>query len=195
MLLSKSMDLLQLDVLQESTMLPVGQVTWDSVTDCCWQDQITSFVTTYHGNYFSFYPGSLWLQILVCPSPLTETVWWTKSGPVNYNVSWISWVYTHFCDSVPCNIQATNPLKRGTVRILEWRSTNFTVVSKVLHSNYRSLNLIGPYHFWGISPRNLTLFIRPFLHNVWNCVLLNQYIGVQFHLPINSGFWTESINK
>ena len=34
---------------------------------------------------------------------------------------------------------------------------------KVLCNNYWSCNLIGPYHFWVISPRNLTLFTRPFL--------------------------------
>ena len=33
----------------------------------------------------------------------------------------------------------------------------------MLHNNYRSHNRIGPYHFWGISPRNSTLFTRPFL--------------------------------
>ena len=34
----------------------------------------------------------------------------------------------------------------------------------------RSRNLIGPYHFWGISPRNSTLFTRPFLagRHVWD---------------------------
>ena len=31
------------------------------------------------------------------------------------------------------------------------------VVQKVLH------NLVGHYHFWGISPKSLTLFIRLFL--------------------------------
>ena len=49
------------------------------------------------------------------------------------------------------------------VRMLEWRLTNFTVVREVLCNNYRSCNLIGPYHFLGISPRNLTSFTRPFL--------------------------------
>ena len=39
---------------------------------------------------------------------------------------------------------------------------NFTVVREVLRNNYRSHNLIGPYHFWRISPRNSTLFTRPF---------------------------------
>jgi len=41
--------------------------------------------------------------------------------------------------------------------------TNFTVVSAVLRNNYWSRNLIGPYRFWVISPRNLTSFTRPFL--------------------------------
>ena len=39
----------------------------------------------------------------------------------------------------------------------------------VLRNNYWSRNLIGLYHFWVISPRNLTLFTRPFLagRHVW----------------------------
>ena len=41
--------------------------------------------------------------------------------------------------------------------------SNFTVVRAVLRNNYRSRNLIGPYCFWVISPRNSTLFTRPFL--------------------------------
>ena len=31
----------------------------------------------------------------------------------------------------------------------------------MVHDNYRSRNLIGSYHFWGISPRNSTLLTRP----------------------------------
>ena len=52
----------------------------------------------------------------------------------------------------------SNLLKKGTdIQV------DFTVVREVLHNNYRSRNLIGPYHVWGISPMNLTLFARPFL--------------------------------
>ena len=40
---------------------------------------------------------------------------------------------------------------------------NFIVVREVLHNNYQSHNLIGPYHFWAISPRNSTSFTRSFL--------------------------------
>ena len=47
--------------------------------------------------------------------------------------------------------------------MLERRLTNFTVARKVLRNNYRSRNLIGHYPFWVISPRNSTLFTRPFL--------------------------------
>ena len=47
--------------------------------------------------------------------------------------------------------------------MLEWRSTNFTVVRNVLRNNYQSRNLIGHYPFWVISPRNSTSFTRPFL--------------------------------
>ena len=39
----------------------------------------------------------------------------------------------------------------------------FTVVREVLRNNYRSHGLIGPYNFWGMSPRNSTSFTRPFL--------------------------------
>ena len=55
------------------------------------------------------------------------------------------------------------PTRSKTVRILKWRWTNFTAVREVLRNNYQSPNLIGHYHFWVISPRNSTLFTRPFL--------------------------------
>ena len=38
-----------------------------------------------------------------------------------------------------------------------------TVVREMLCNNYRSRNLIGPYHFWGIGPRNSTSFTGLFL--------------------------------
>ena len=50
-------------------------------------------------------------------------------------------------------------LKKGMDTRVELKF--FNVVSEVLQNNYQSHNLIGPYHFWGISPRNL--FTRPFL--------------------------------
>ena len=37
------------------------------------------------------------------------------------------------------------------------------VVREVLHNNYQSHNLIGPYYFWQISPTNSTLFTGLFL--------------------------------
>ena len=37
----------------------------------------------------------------------------------------------------------------------------FTVVREVLCNYYQSHNLIGPHHFWGISPRNSTFYTRP----------------------------------
>ena len=40
---------------------------------------------------------------------------------------------------------------------------NYTVVREVLCNKYQSRNLIGHYHFWGISPRYPTMFTRPFL--------------------------------
>ena len=41
-----------------------------------------------------------------------------------------------------------------------------------VRNNYHSRSLIGHYHFWVISPRNLTLFTRPFLagRRVWAVV-------------------------
>ena len=51
-----------------------------------------------------------------------------------------------------------NPVKKGTDTRVEIK--NFVVVREVLHNNYRSQNLIGPYHFWCISPRNSTSFAR-----------------------------------
>ena len=39
----------------------------------------------------------------------------------------------------------------------------FAVVREVVGNNYWSRNLIGLYYFWVISPRNSTLFTRPFL--------------------------------
>ena len=80
-----------------------------------------------------------------------ETAWWTKSG------------WHIFATVLPSNIKTfyAKPAQRGTDTQVELK--NFTVVRKVLHNNYWSHNLIGPCHFWGISPRNLTLFTRPFL--------------------------------
>ena len=43
-----------------------------------------------------------------------------------------------------------------------WREMK-KFVREVLRNNYWSCNLIGLYHFWGISPRNLTLFTGQFL--------------------------------
>ena len=57
-------------------------------------------------------------------------------------------------------LQTTHSIK---VRILKWGWTNFIVVREVLRNNYWSCNLIVPYHFWVITPRNSTLSTRPFL--------------------------------
>ena len=82
-------------------------------------------------------------------------VWWTKSNFLG--------LYTLLQVS-PSNVQniTPNPLKKkGTdARVDIW---NFTVVREVQRNIYQSHNLIGPYHFWGKSPRNLTWFTRVFL--------------------------------
>ena len=67
----------------------------------------------------------------------------------------------HFWDSVTqqCSKHLhQNPLKKGTRAEIFF----FTIVRELLHNDYQSHSLIGPYHFLGISPRNLTLFTRPF---------------------------------
>ena len=68
----------------------------------------------------------------------------------------ISWASAYFCDVTQQRSKhfAANPLKTGTDTQME--ITNFTVVREVLHNNYQSCNLIGPYHFSEISPRNST---------------------------------------
>ena len=50
--------------------------------------------------------------------------------------------------------------------------------------NYRSRNLIGPYHFWGISSRNSTFFTRPFL------VLWCARLGIRLWYPIDLAILT-----
>ena len=45
------------------------------------------------------------------------------------------------------------------LQILEWKWTNFSVVSATI----LSCNLIGTDHFWEISSKNSTLFTRQFL--------------------------------
>ena len=64
----------------------------------------------------------------------------------------------------PSNVQnILRQTRSKKVQILELRYKFFTVTTKVLRNNYRSRNLIGPNHFWGISPRNAISFTRPFL--------------------------------
>ena len=54
-----------------------------------------------------------------------------------------------------------NQLKNSIYTQVEIKT--FTVVKEVLRNNYQSRNLIDPYDFWIISPRNFTSFTRPFL--------------------------------
>ena len=67
---------------------------------------------------------------------------------------------TVYLSNIQNNLRKTHSKK---VQILEWRCINFNVVREVLRNNYRSRNLIGLPPFWGISPRNSTLFTRLFL--------------------------------
>ena len=91
------------------------------------------------------------------PHPLTR-----RNGLVN-QVEFLGLAHA-FATMQPSNDQnILRPAHSKKVRMLEWRLTNFTVVRKVLRNNYQSHNLIGHYSFWVISPRNSTLFTRPFL--------------------------------
>ena len=79
-------------------------------------------------------------------------VWWTK----------LNFLQAHtFVTVPPSNILCQQHSKKGTDTRVEIK--NFTIVREVLRINYLSRNLISPYHFWGISPRNSTLFTRFFL--------------------------------
>ena len=60
----------------------------------------------------------------------------------------------------PSNLQINlcqTRIKKGTDAQVEMNK--FTVAREVLHNNYQ---FCSPYHFWGINPRNSTLFTTPF---------------------------------
>ena len=84
-----------------------------------------------------------------------EMVLWTKLNFLDYRM--LLW---------HCNLATFKTFCRHYMqkRMDTWMEmTNFTVVRVVLRNNYWSRNLIGPYCFWEISPRNSTLFTRPIL--------------------------------
>ena len=59
----------------------------------------------------------------------------------------------------------------------------------MLCNNYRSRNLIGHYPFWVISPRNLTLFTRPFLAR--RHVRAGHETRLEYgHIKLISCFWS-----
>ena len=65
----------------------------------------------------------------------------------------------------------------------------------MLRNNYRSHNLIGPYNFWGMSPRNSTSFIRQFLgtrleriHCTWLWTRGPSRRGSAYEISKSSGF-------
>ena len=65
----------------------------------------------------------------------------------------IYWASNAFCDSINQHCSKHFNFKKSTDTQMQ---KNFTV--EVLRKNDSSYNLIGPYHFWVISPRNLTQF-------------------------------------
>ena len=85
------------------------------------------------------------------PHPLMR-----RNGLVN-QVEFLGLVYT-FATVSPSNIQ--NILRQTCKNRYGYLSRDNNVVREVLCSNYQSCNLIGPYHFWGICPRNLTSLTR-----------------------------------
>ena len=112
---------------------------------------------------------------LQCPPPTTILVrltTWSEqcfiliaSGPnITHSIQhWQSqsrvWYFT-LVDLVLCQACVCLPARNGLVnkvefpipqKYLKWR---LTVVREVPCTNYQSRNLIGPYHFWRISPRN-----------------------------------------
>ena len=90
------------------------------------------------------------LHLVSSPGPTLswrKTVLWTKSN------------FLYIRSNVQNVLHQTHS-KKGTDT---WIEFTIAAVREVLRNNQQSCNLIGPYHFWGISPRNLTLFTRPFL--------------------------------
>ena len=86
------------------------------------------------------------------PHPLTR-----RNGLVN-QVKFVGLVHTFATVSPAMFIPFYAKQQIGTDTGIEINT--FTVVKEVLCNNCKSCNLIGPYHFWGISPRNLTLLTR-----------------------------------
>ena len=70
--------------------------------------------------------------------------------------SWISWAIAHFCDNVTWAMIKTfcGQSTQKKLRILEWRSTNFTVVREVLCNNYQSHCSLS---LWGNKPKKFDM--------------------------------------
>ena len=116
-------------------------------------------------------------------------------------LSRISWASAHFCNSVIFNILWKPAQKKDGYS--NGDEQNVTVVRKVPRNNYWFHNLIGPYHFWVISLRNLTPFTRPLFTGrhmqdghetnpnlIWRYVLLLLVNwGCQGHFPTHLLCW------
>ena len=114
---------------------------------------------------FSYIQNKQWIRIISTntlhsfvprPHPLMR-----RNGLVN-QVEFLGLVHT-FATVSPSNVQTfyTKPARKRYDYLS--RDKKFYVVMEVLRNNYQSCSLIGPYHFKGISPRNLTPFTRLFL--------------------------------
>ena len=83
-------------------------------------------------------PGRSYFTVLYSRG---EMVWW---------IEWISWALQS------CHLATFSPKPaQKEIKKVYCRKG-------MLHNNHWSHNLIGPYHFWVISPRNSTLFTRLF---------------------------------
>ena len=76
-------------------------------------------------------------------------------------ISWASGCFSDIVTQQRSKFFVENPLKKSKDTRME--INKFNVVRELLHNNQRSHNLIGLPPFWGINPRNLTSFTRPFL--------------------------------
>ena len=112
-----------------------------------------------------------------------ETVWWTKS---NF-LSWCTLLQQCNLGNIQNFLWTNHSKKKIYIWIIEWTRTHFTVVRKSLHNNYWFCNLIGLYHFWLMSPRNLISFARPFLAG--RCVWAGHETNVlrMFHWATSTG--------
>ena len=105
-------------------------------------------------------------------------------------ISWSLCTLLRQCHLALFKTLTPNPLKKGSDT---W--VKFYCCKRSLRNNYQSCNLIGHYHFWGRSPRNLTLFTRPLLAGrharAWDYMCIKSSHGLTKHVLYRcAGFHT-----